>query len=68
MSSFGERLSDGETRASGFVWDKSIKLYEDTDDFLDVFWDNVDSAEHIICLTTYEIDHKLVSSITVNKL
>ena len=48
--------------------DKSIKLYEDTDSFFDIFWDNIDTAKHIIWLSTYEIDHKLVSSITVNKL
>lgn len=63
--SFGERLSDS---APNFDWDQSIKLYEDTDSFLDIFWDNIDSAQHLICLTTYEIDNKLVSKITVNKL
>lgn len=45
-----------------------IRLYEDTDDFFDLFWDGIDSAKQMIWLSTYEIDHKLVSSITVNKL
>jgi len=62
---FGERLADDPEILGR---ENSISLYEDTDDFLDVFWDNIDQAKHLICLTTYEIDNKLVSSVTVNKL
>ena len=65
-ASFGESTTGFQHE--NFDWNKSIKLYEDTDHFLDLFWDNIDSAKHIIWLTTYEIDHKLVSKITVNKL
>lgn len=48
--------------------DPDIKLYEDTERFLDVFWNDIDDAKYFICLTTYEMDHKMVSQVTVNKL
>ncbi|CAI2371876.1 unnamed protein product [Moneuplotes crassus] len=60
QATLGENIADG--------MDPRISLHEDTDYFLEMFWDNIDTAEHLICLTTYEMDHKLVSSITVNKL
>ena len=45
-----------------------LKFYENTDKFLDLLWDDIDSAKELVCLVTYEMDHKLVSHITVNKL
>lgn len=44
------------------------KIYDDDDKLMDLFWDRLDSAKHFICVTTYDIDHKLVGSITLKKL
>ena len=41
--SMGERLADG--------FEPSISLHEDTDHFLEMFWEDIDQAEHLICLT-----------------
>jgi phosphatidylserine/phosphatidylglycerophosphate/cardiolipin synthase-like enzyme len=44
------------------------KIYEDDDKYSDLFWDRIDSAKKFICVTTYDIDHKLVGCVTLKKL
>lgn len=47
---------------------QSTKIYDDDDKYSDIFWDRLDSAKNFICVTTYDIDHKIVSGITLKKL
>ena len=55
---------------------QKVKLYENTDKFMDLFWDAVDDAEvslvlnpkDVICVCTYEMDDLLLSDITIEKL
>jgi len=47
---------------------QKLKIIENDDKYFDYFWDAVDQAEHIICVTTYDMDHKMIASITISKL
>jgi len=44
-----------------------VKLYDDDDKFMDLFWDRIDTAKHCIMITNYDIDHKLTAGITLKK-
>jgi hypothetical protein len=48
--------------------EQSIKIYEDNDKFFDVLWDHIDNSHSLICITTYDIDHKNIAGITLQKL
>jgi phosphatidylserine/phosphatidylglycerophosphate/cardiolipin synthase-like enzyme len=45
-----------------------MKIYEDNDRYFDKFWEYVDRAQDIICITTYDMDHKNIAGITLQKL
>ena len=45
-----------------------IKVYEDNDKFFDKFWEHIDKAKDIICITTYDMDHKNIAGLTLLKL
>jgi len=45
-----------------------LKVEEDDDKFFDLFWEHVDEAKDIICITTYDMDHKNIAGITMQKL
>jgi hypothetical protein len=47
---------------------QTIKIYSDNDRFFDVFWEHLDNAEDLICITTYDMDHKNIAGITIQKL
>lgn len=47
---------------------QSIKIYEDNDHFYDVFWQQIDRAKDLICITTYDMDHKNIAGVTLQKL
>lgn len=46
----------------------SIQLYDDNDAFWDVLWHKIDRAEHLVMIATYDMDHKTVAGITMQKL
>ena len=43
----------------------SIKVYEDNDRFFDVFWQHIDNSKDLICIATYDMDHKNIAGITL---
>ena len=43
-------------------------MYEDNDHYLDLLWHKIDIAQHCVCIATYDMDHKNVSSITLQKM
>jgi hypothetical protein len=45
--------------------EQSIKIYEDNDKFFDVLWDHIDNSHSLICITTYDMDHKNIAGITL---
>lgn len=47
---------------------QTFKVYEDNDHYFDKFWEHVDKAKDIICITTYDMDHKNIAGITLLKL
>jgi phosphatidylserine/phosphatidylglycerophosphate/cardiolipin synthase-like enzyme len=47
---------------------QSIKIYEDNDRFFDTFWKHIDNAKDLICIATYDMDHKNIACITIQKL
>ena len=48
--------------------ESEVKLIEDSDCFWDIFWQKIDDAKHIAFITTYDMDHKLIAGITLEKL
>ena len=47
---------------------QDIKIFEDSDRFWDLFWQQIDKAEKIVFVTTYDMDHKMVAAITLEKM
>jgi len=45
-----------------------IEIFDDSDRFWDQFWDSIDQAQHLVFITTYDMDHKLIAGITLEKL
>ena len=47
---------------------QTMKVYEDNDQFFDKFWEHIDKAKDVICITTYDMDHKNIAGLTLRKL
>ena len=47
---------------------KKVRVYEDNDRFWDLLWHKIDMAEHLVCIATYDMDHKTVAGITLSKM
>ncbi len=45
-----------------------MRIYEDNDRFWDLLWEKIDRAKHYACIATYDMDHKTVAGITLQKL
>ena len=45
-----------------------MKVYEDNDRFFDVLWQHIDNSKDLICIATYDMDHKNIAGITLQKL
>ena len=45
-----------------------VRIYEDNDKFWDLLWEKIDRAKHYACIATYDMDHKTVAGITMQKL
>ncbi len=45
-----------------------IQLYDDNDAFWDLLWYKIDRAQHLCMIATYDMDHKTVAGITMQKL
>lgn len=43
-------------------------MYEDNDRFWDLLWQEIDNAKHLVCIATYDMDHKTVAGITLQKM
>ena len=44
------------------------QVFEDCDRFWDLFWQRIDKAERYVFVTTYDMDHKMVAAITIEKM
>ena len=47
---------------------QDVEIYDDSDLFWDKFWQSIDKANHMVFITTYDMDHKLIAGITLHKL
>lgn len=47
---------------------QKVRVYENNDRYWDLLWEKIDKAQHLICIATYDMDHKMVSAITLQKL
>lgn len=45
-----------------------IQVFDDSDRFWDLFWQHIDKAEDLVFIATYDMDHKLIAGITLQKL
>ena len=45
-----------------------IEILEDSDRFWDRFWQHIDKAKDVVFIATYDMDHKLIAAITLEKL
>jgi len=45
-----------------------IEIFDDTDRVWDKFWAHIDKAEDLVFIATYDMDHKLIAAITLQKL
>lgn len=43
-------------------------MFDDSDRFWDLFWSHIDKAEDLVFIATYDMDHKLIAGITMQKL
>lgn len=41
------------------------QVFENSDKFWDTFWNHLDKAEEIVCITTYGMDHSMIAGITL---
>ena len=48
--------------------EKKVCVYEDNDRFWDLLWEKIDEAKHCVCIATYDMDHKTVAGITIQKM
>ena len=46
----------------------NIDILEDSDRFWDLFWQHIDKSTELVFITTYDMDHKLIAGITMQKL
>ena len=46
----------------------NVQLFDDSDRFWDLFWQQIDKAEDLVFVTSYDMDHKLIAAITLQKL
>jgi phosphatidylserine/phosphatidylglycerophosphate/cardiolipin synthase-like enzyme len=45
-----------------------VRIYEDNDKFWDILWEKIDRAKHYALLSTYDMDHRMIAGITLQKL
>lgn len=45
-----------------------VRIYEDNDKFWDLLWEKIDRSKHYICIATYDMDHKSVAGVTLQKI
>ena len=45
-----------------------MRLYEDQDQFWDLLWHKIDRAKHCVFIATYDMDHKTVAGVTLQKM
>lgn len=43
-------------------------ILSDSDRFWDMFWHRIDRANRLVLVTTYDMDHKMVAGITLEKM
>ena len=48
--------------------DTEVKLYDCSDKFFDILWEKIDKAKTLAWVCTYDMDHKAVAGITLQKL
>lgn len=48
--------------------ESKVRIYEDNDKFWDLLWEKIDRAKHYACIATYDMDHRTISGITLQKL
>ena len=46
----------------------NVQILDDSDRFWDSFWQHIDKAQDLVFITTYDMDHKLIAGITLQKL
>ena len=44
------------------------RVFDDNDHFWDLLWHKIDRAQHLVCIATYDMDHKTVAGITLQKM
>ena len=47
---------------------RDVEVFDDTDRFWDKFWQSIDKAKDLVFITTYDMDHKLIAGITLQKM
>lgn len=43
-------------------------MYDDNDAFWDTLWHKIDRAKDLVMIATYDMDHKTIAGITMQKL
>ena len=43
-------------------------IFDNSDLFWDRFWQQIDKAEDLVFVTTYDMDHKMIAGITMHKM
>ena len=48
--------------------ERDVEILSNSDRFWDLFWQHIDKAEDLVFIATYDMDHKLIAGITMQKL
>ena len=44
---------------------QKVRVFEDNDKYWDLLWEKIDRSKTMVCITTYDMDHKMVAGITL---
>ena len=47
---------------------QKVRIYDNNDKFWDLLWHKIDRSENLVMIATYDMDHKTVAGITIQKM
>jgi hypothetical protein len=47
---------------------QKVRIYDNNDKFWDLLWHKIDRSENLVMIATYDMDHKTIAGITIQKM
>ena len=48
--------------------EQKVRIYNDNDKFWDLLWHKIDRSKNLVMIATYDMDHKTIAGITIQKM